>query len=242
MLEAKRLGSSAVGHRRRSCTVARVTADLIVFDCDGVLVDSEALVVEVEAKMLTAAGFPTSTADIIERFVGLSYATMMAQLAADHGRPVPDELSQRIQQAALDEFPARLQPVPGVDELLSELALPRCVASSSDLDRIALSLDITDLTRHFEHDKIFSAQMVERGKPAPDLFELAASQLGVDPSACLVIEDSPAGVAAAAAAGMEVVGFLAGGHATPNLGTRLLAAGASEVFVTADKLAARLAS
>ena len=219
-----------------------MTAELIVFDCDGVLVDSEALVVEVEAKMLTAAGFPTTAEQIIERFVGLSYATMMTQLEADHGRPVPDELSQRIQQAALDEFPARLQAVPGVEELLSELTLPRCVASSSDLDRIALSLEITGLDRHFEHDRIYSAQMVERGKPAPDLFQLAASQLSVDPAACLVIEDSPAGVTAAAAAGMEVVGFLAGGHATADLGSRLLAAGASEVFATADKLAARIAS
>lgn len=236
------MGSSAARPRPRSCTVPRVTADLIVFDCDGVLVDSEALVVEVEAKMLTAAGFRTTAEEIIERFVGLSYATMMTQLAVDHGRPVPEALSRQIQQAALDEFPARLQPVPGVEELLSELALPRCVASSSDLDRITLSLDITGLARHFDHDGIFSAQMVERGKPAPDLFELAASQLGVDPSACLVIEDSPAGVTAATAAGMEVVGFLAGGHATPNLGARLLAAGASEVFTTADKLAARLTS
>jgi HAD superfamily hydrolase (TIGR01509 family) len=221
---------------------AVVNVDLVVFDCDGVLVDSEALVVEVEAEMLTAAGFPITPDEIIERFVGLSYTTMMAELGTDNGRPVPDELSQRIQRAALDEFPARLRPVPGIDELLAGLALPRCVASSSDLDRIELSLAVTGLAGYFETDRIFSAQMVERGKPAPDLFELSASRLGVAPSRCLVIEDSPAGVTAAAAAGMEVVGFVAGGHASEGLGDRLLAAGASEVFPTAEKLAARIDS
>ena len=217
-----------------------VVAELIVFDCDGVLVDSEALVIEVEAAMLTEAGFPVTVDELIERFVGLSYATMMAELAEDHGRPVPEELSRRIQQAALDEFPERLLPVAGMGELLAGLELPRCVASSSDVDRIELSLRVTGLDRHFEPKRIFSAQMVERGKPAPDLFELAASTCGVDPAECLVVEDSPAGVTAAVAAGMEVLGLVAGGHARDDLGDRLLAAGATEVYPTAAALATRL--
>ncbi len=219
-----------------------MAVELIVFDCDGVLVDSEALVIEVEAAMLTAAGFPVTPDELIERFVGLSYDTMMAELAKDHGRPVPDELSRRIQQAALAEFPERLEPVPGMGELLAALDLARCVASSSDLDRIDLSLRVTGLHDHFEPDRIFSAQMVARGKPAPDLFELAAARCGVDPAGCLVVEDSPAGVTAAVAAGMEVVGFVAGGHARDGLGDRLLMAGAAEVYATAADLSNRLGS
>ena len=215
---------------------------LLVFDCDGVLVDSEALVVEVEAELLTAAGFPITAEEITERFVGLSYGSMMAALGAEHGRPVPDELSRRVQQAALDEFPSRLRPVPGIGDLLAALDGDRCVASSSDLDRIQLSLTVTGLDDHFEPDHIFSAQMVARGKPAPDLFELAADRLEAAPASCLVIEDSPAGVSAARAAGMAVVGLLAGGHARPGLGERLVAAGAKLTFDTVAELGDHLAS
>jgi HAD superfamily hydrolase (TIGR01509 family) len=211
--------------------------DLIVFDCDGVLVDSEALVMDVESAMLTEAGFPVTTDEIADNYVGLSYATMMKELAARYGRPVPDELSQRIQQAAIDRFPDHLQPVPGMPELLAGSDRPRCVASSSDVDRIDLSLRVTGLAERFEPGTIFSAQMVERGKPAPDLFLLAASTMGAASEGCLVIEDSTAGVQAAKAAGMNVVGLVAGGHARPHLGDRLLAAGASRVFERVDQLA-----
>ncbi len=211
--------------------------DLVVFDCDGVLVDSEVLVMDVEAAMLSDAGFPVSTDEIADNYIGLSYQTMMAELAARFGRPVPDELSQQIQQAALDRFPDHLQPVSGMNTLLADSDRRRCVASSSDVARIELSLQVTGLAEHFAPGTVFSAQMVERGKPAPDLFLLAASSLGTDPGACLVIEDSPAGVTAAKAAGMEVVGLVAGGHARPHLGRRLLDAGAGRVFERVDQLA-----
>ncbi len=216
------------------------TPELVVFDCDGVLVDSEVLVVDVEARMLTEAGFPITADEIAERFVGLSYDSMMAELARHHGRPVPDGLSERIQQAALDRFPDHLRPVSGMPELLAGSDRPRCVASSSNLDRIALSLRLTGLDVHFTTDRVFSAQMVERGKPAPDLFLLAAETLGVDPSACLVVEDSAAGVTAARAAGMDVVGLVAGGHARPGLADRLAAAGARAVVATVGDLARHL--
>lgn len=214
--------------------------ELLVFDCDGVLVDSEALVVEVEAEQLTAAGFPITAEEITERFVGLSYTSMMTALAAEHGRPVPDEVSRRVQQAALDEFPRRLRPVPGISDLLAGLDGDRCVASSSDLHRIRLSLAVTGLAEHFEPDRIFSAEMVARGKPAPDLFQLAADRLGAAPADCLVIEDSPAGVTAARAAGMSVVGLLAGEHARPGLGERLVKAGAELIFDTVAELGEHL--
>lgn len=219
-----------------------MAVDLIVFDCDGVLVDSEAIVIEVEAKMLTEAGFSVSADDIAERFVGRSYAAMMEELAVDFGRPVPEELNRRIQRTALDLFPAKLQSVPGIEDVLDRLDLERCVASSSDVDRIDLSLSVCDLHRFFDPARIFSAQMVENGKPAPDLFELAAARSGFDPSACLVVEDSPAGVTAAVAAGMDVVGLVAGGHARPSLAARLRQAGAERIFASTKALGQHFAS
>ena len=219
-----------------------MTVDLLVFDCDGVLVDSEALVVDVEAQMLTAAGFPITADEIIHRFVGVSYRSMMAALADDHGRPVPDELAVAVQQAALDQFPTRLRPIDGIARLLDGLDGERCVASSSDLSRIELSLRLCGLDRYFPAERLFSAQMVANGKPAPDLFLHAATTLGVEPEGCLVIEDSPPGVRAARAAGMEVVGLVAGGHASDRLADRLRAAGADRVFATTADLADHLAT
>ena len=203
--------------------------ELVIFDCDGVLVDSEAIVIEIEAALLTDAGFPMSVDDVAERCVGLSYPDMMALLNREFGKPVPEELAQQIQQDALAAFPGQLRAVDGIRALLADLTLPRCVASSSNIDRILLSLGLTSLDSHFEVDHIFSAQMVERGKPAPDLFLLAAERMGVAPDRCIVIEDSPHGVTAARAAGMDVVGFVGGGHARPSLRTRLEAAGADRV-------------
>ncbi len=212
---------------------------LVIFDCDGVLVDSEAIVIEIESAMLTAAGFPVTAGEIAERYVGLSYRDMMTSLAADFDREVPDGLSAEVQEAALAAFPDRLEPVEGVPALLEGLSLPRCVASSSGLERIRLSLELTDLDRHFERNHVFSTQMVERGKPAPDVFLHAAERIGARPADCVVIEDSPPGVSAAVAAGMEVIGFTAGKHATPALAERLLAAGAETIVDNADALAAR---
>lgn len=210
-----------------------MATQLVIFDCDGVLVDSEAIVIEIEAELLNRAGFALTSDEIADRFVGLSYPDMMRMLADDFGRPVPEGLSERIQVDALAAFPDQLKAVRGIDDLLAELTarpdIGRCVGSSSDLDRIRLSLDVTGLAQHFRSDHVFSAQMVSRGKPAPDLFLHAADALGVAPDACLVVEDSPHGVAAALAAGMRVVGFVGGLHARPSLTDRLLAAGATTV-------------
>lgn len=210
--------------------MAPVSTELVIFDCDGVLVDSEAIVIEIESALLTEAGFALTSDEIADRFVGLSYPDMMATLAAEFGHPVPDGLSERIQRDALAAFPDRLQAVAGMPSLLDGLELPVCVGSSSDLDRIRLSLDVTGLAKHFDPAHLFSAQMVDRGKPAPDLFLHAATEMGFDPTTCLVIEDSPHGVEAALAAGMAVVGFTGGLHARPSLAKRLAAAGA-EVIV-----------
>jgi HAD superfamily hydrolase (TIGR01509 family) len=216
---------------------SHVQPDLIVFDCDGVLVDSEILAVEIESELLTDAGFPVTAEEIAATCVGLSYTSMMVVLGERFGRPLPDRLITEVQGRVIDAFPARLQPVDGMSSALGDMALPRCIASSSDIDRIQLSIELTGLDVHFEPDRVFSAQMVDRGKPAPDLFLHAASICGTDPSRCLVVEDSPHGVEAAVAAGMDVIGFVGGGHATPTLAGRLRYAGANRVASHASELA-----
>ncbi|MEL7158136.1 MAG: HAD family phosphatase [Actinomycetota bacterium] len=220
-------------------------AELVIFDCDGVLVDSEVLVVAVEARLLTEAGFPITADEIVERFVGLSYGLMMEQLAADFGRAVPDGLRQQVEEAALAELATSVTPVPGMAELVGGLAdadRARCVASSSDLDRIQLSLEVAGLAPSFAPEHLFSVQMVDRPKPAPDVFLLAADALGVEPSRCVVVEDSPHGVEGARAAGMAAVGLTAGGHAGPGLSRRLLDAGAQHVFTSTAELGDYLAA
>jgi len=207
-----------------------MATELVVFDCDGVLVDSEVVVIEIEADLLTEAGFAITADQIADRFVGLSYPDMMNELETDFGRPVPAALSERIQRDAVAAFPERLQAVAGMYDLLRTLEAPRCVASSSNLDRVELSLDVTELAPFFETDHVFSAQMVDSGKPAPDLFLHAADQLDTDPQACVVVEDSPHGVTAAMAAGMRVIGFVGGRHARPSLTARLTAAGADVII------------
>lgn len=212
----------------------------VIFDCDGVLVDSEVIVIEVEAEMLASAGFAISVEEIAERYVGLSYPDMMIGLADQFGRAVPPGLSAEIQQAALDAFPGRLQPVTGIRTYLEGLDRPRCVASSSALNRVRLSLRLTGLDRFFDPYHVLSSEMVSNGKPAPDLFLLAAQRLGVEPQDCVVIEDSPHGVTAALAAGMDVIGFVAGRHARPSLTDRLAAAGATTIVDSPDLFPADL--
>jgi len=232
-------GEPVIGAESGCGYAHRVSIELVVFDCDGVLVDSEVLVVEVEAELLTAAGFELTAAEIIDRFVGLSYTTMMQTLEADYGREIPEDLSKRVQEAALDRLRREVRPVPGVAEALAELTRSRqrlCVASSSDLDRVTMSLAVSGIDQHFAPEAIFSAQMVEQGKPAPDLFLHAARTVGVAPERCIVIEDSPHGVEGAVAAGMAVVGLTAGGHAGPALARRLSEAGADAVFATVAEL------
>ncbi|MDW3175800.1 MAG: HAD-IA family hydrolase [Acidimicrobiia bacterium] len=208
----------------------------LIFDCDGVLVDSEAIAIDVESRLLTEAGFSITPSEIADRFVGLSYASMLSGLEEQFGRPLPVGLIPRIEQVVRDEFPDRLVAVDGIAGVLARSALPRAVASSSDLDRVHQSLGLTALDHHFDDALVFSAQMVDRGKPAPDLFLLAAERLGADPARCLVIEDSPHGVTAALAAGMGVVGLLAGSHAGPSLGERLRASGATHIAESSEEL------
>jgi HAD superfamily hydrolase (TIGR01509 family) len=201
---------------------------LLIFDCDGVLVDSEALACTVDADILTGLGFPYSAEEIIAQFVGVSLKDMTARIEAEHGRRLPEDFSERLNRTLFARFEESLQPIPGVRDAILALPHPRCVASSSAPERIALSLRVTGLADLFTN--VFSATEVARGKPAPDLFLHAAAQMGASPEECLVIEDSSAGIRAARAAGMRVIGFTGGGHCGPTHADKLRAAGAPIVL------------
>ncbi|OPY98366.1 hydrolase [Bradyrhizobium sacchari] len=207
----------------------RSKPDLIIFDCDGVLVDSELLSCRCLSEVLAEFGLELSVEQALELFLGRS-AAAIGQYYREHGRTLPDEFLPRLKARVLETFAKSLQPIPEVATVLSALKALRCVASSSDLDRVALSLDVTGLASYFD-GRLYTAQMVKHGKPAPDLFLHAAEKMRADPSRTLVIEDSVSGVQAGKAAGMAVWGFVGGGHYRSRDGRAILsAAGADRVF------------
>jgi HAD superfamily hydrolase (TIGR01509 family) len=201
---------------------------LLIFDCDGVLVDSETLSCQVDAELLTECGVPYTARDVAREFIGVSLKDQIARIEALHGFRLPDDFAERLNRTLFARFETELKPIEGVRDAILALPYPRCVASSSLPDRIALTLRVTGLSDLFVD--IFSASQVARGKPAPDLFLHAAAQMRVSPAECLVIEDSTAGVQAALAAGMRVIGFSGGGHCGPEHGEKLRQAGASVVI------------
>ncbi|MFJ4191058.1 HAD family hydrolase [Kitasatospora sp. NPDC089509] len=189
-----------------------VPIELVIFDCDGVLLDSERVAVKVDARVAAAIGWPLSEAEIVERFVGRTHAYMTAELAARASVPLEPGWERAYQHLYDEAFAAELAPVEGVVEALAELeraGVRDCVASSSGHSRLRATLGRTGLLPRFE-GRIFSAEDVAAGKPAPDLFLHAAAAAGVEPAACLVVEDSKYGVAAARAAGMRSLGFHGG--------------------------------
>ena len=203
--------------------------DLIIFDCDGVLVDSEVLSCRCLSDALAGCGIRLEFADAIELFLGRSSADLLQHYAAQ-GRSLPDSFLSDLKTRVRETFQSSLQPIPGIASLLEGLCTPHCLASSSDLDRVSLSLALTGLAPHFG-DRLYTAQMVPRGKPAPDLFLYAASRMRASPARTLVIEDSVSGITAARAAGMKVWGFVGGSHYESRDGRAiLLAAGADRVF------------
>jgi beta-phosphoglucomutase-like phosphatase (HAD superfamily) len=218
--------------------VARTTTQLVIFDCDGVLVDSEVLIIAEEVELLCSVGIAVTADDVAERYTGRSDASIFAELRGD-GVALPDDFEARWTGCAQRALSRGLRPVNGMDELLARLSLPRCVASSSVPERIDHSLRLAGL-HQLVGPHVFSTTLVAHGKPAPDIFLLAASQLGVSPAACVVVEDSPYGVTGALAAGMDVIGFTAAGHCSPATTARLLAAGAPRIAASAAELASML--
>ncbi|HET6806713.1 MAG TPA: HAD family hydrolase [Frateuria sp.] len=197
---------------------------LVIFDCDGVLVDSEPIANRVLGRMLAEQGWALDEAQLDELFLGRTMAHCLALVAERLGRPLPAGFRAEHDRRLFDALAAELVPVPGVEQVLDGLATPSCVASNGGPDKLRFSLAQVGLLPRFE-GRVFSAAEVACGKPAPDLFLHAARCMGVAPAACVVVEDSPAGVLAGLAAGMTVLGFAA---RTPP--ARLHEAGAHQVF------------
>ena len=203
--------------------------DLIIFDCDGVLVDSEVLSCECLSELLGECGIDCSEDQVIELFLGRSTAALLSHYKNDR-RFVPETFLPELKSRVLQRFGEQLRPIAGIAAVVSQLATPCCVASSSDLDRVTRSLELTGLAPLFD-GRLYTAQMVARGKPAPDLFLYAAEQMGAAPQRTLVIEDSVSGVTAAKAAGMTAWGFVGGSHYRSRDGRAMLYdAGADRVF------------
>lgn len=212
---------------------------LLIFDCDGVLVDSEVVVAPVVAQCFAAHGAVMTADDVLDRFTGLANPEMIRRVSHEFGVEFPDGFLEHMERAEMVALERELQPVPGMVEVLEELgetSAAWCVASSSAPERIRRSLEVTGLASFFG-DHVFSASEVARPKPAPDLFLHAASVMGVAPASCVVIEDSVFGVAAGVAAGMRVVGFTAATHGDPDADVVLLGAGAEVVAADAVELA-----
>ena len=186
--------------------------ELVIFDCDGVLVDSEPISLAVLVEALDGAGVSMDADEAADRFLGKSLKTMSEILHEDYGLAVDDHFLERMRLDLYQRFRQELQPVAGVATALDQLDIPRCVASSSQMERIRLSLTITGLIAKLD-PYLFSSTMVKRGKPAPDLFLHAAAEMATPPENCIVVEDSPAGIEAAQAAGMRVFAFAGASHA-----------------------------
>ncbi|MGW7413372.1 HAD family hydrolase [Streptomyces sp. NPDC054863] len=187
--------------------------ELVIFDCDGVLVDSERICVKVDAMITADLGCAFTEAEIMEKFVGSSDEVYTAAIAERLGRTLEEGWRQPYEHLYEEAFAAELTAVDGIDGILDRLtrsATPFCVASNGRHQDIRRSFGLTSLARHFTDDRIFSATDVPRGKPAPDLFLHAARSLGVAPERCVVVEDSPYGVQAARAAGMRAFGYCGG--------------------------------
>jgi HAD superfamily hydrolase (TIGR01509 family) len=183
--------------------------DLVIFDCDGVLVDSEVLAVEIDRRVLADLGWQLSIDEIVEKFVGKSSATFTAHLEEHLGYRLPADWEDKYTPWYYEAFDTRLQSVEGIEDALDRIPTTTCVASSGDHEKIRRTLGLTNLLPRFDR-RIFSATEVAHGKPAPDLFLFAAERMGVAPERCVVIEDSKYGVRAAHTAGMHAFGYAGG--------------------------------
>jgi beta-phosphoglucomutase-like phosphatase (HAD superfamily) len=202
----------------------------VIFDCDGVLVDSEVIALKVELEMLAEQGLTFERNDYVVRFMGLSteayHAAIDKEAKTRLGRPIGETIRQSERLRAV--MVAELTEVPGAIHAVKGLTLPKAIASSGSVGGLERKLKRTGLWDYFV-PHIYGAEHVANAKPAPDLFLHAATALAIPPSDCLVLEDSVNGVVGARAAGMTVWGFLGGGHAHDGLGMRLLAAGAERL-------------
>ena len=205
---------------------------LLIYDFDGVVADSEVLANTVLAEIVSELGVPTTLQDAYTRYMGKRFSEVIAEIENVVGGSVPEDFSDDFQSRTLDRFRQDLKLVDGAKTYIDTFSyLPKCIASSSSVDRLALCLDVLGMQTTFE-PHVYSASMVPRGKPHPDIFLFAAEQMAVAPSRSIVIEDSAYGVQAGLAAGMTVIGLLAGSHIQEGHRDRLSAAGAHHVVDT----------
>ena len=202
---------------------------MVIFDCNGVLVDGEPIAAAVAAEEFSRVGFPMTPQVALHYFTGRRAIDMLADVETATGRKLPTGFPTDLAAATLRRIREELRPTPHAAYALTWLRGPKCVASSATLDRIHASLETAGLIRFFESN-LFSASDVPRGKPAPDIFLHAARQMGIDPRDCIAVEDSAVGVAAAVAAGMTAIGFVGGSHAHAESPLHLAAAGACTVI------------
>jgi len=209
---------------------------LVIFDCDGVLVDSERITAGVWAEMLRELGLDVSVWDVFDQLVGKSMEQCLGVVASRWHAVVPDSFVADYRRRSMAALLVEVRPVPGILAVIDSLAVPFCVASNGTHDKMRTTLGICGLLDRFA-GRIFSVSDVARGKPAPDLFLYAAAQCGVEPARCAVVEDTPTGVTAGVAAGMRVFGFCA---LTPR--ARLIEAGAAVTFERMEMLPELLAA
>jgi HAD superfamily hydrolase (TIGR01509 family) len=207
----------------------------IVFDFDGVIADSEVLSNSVLAEFVTELGVPTTLEDSYTNFMGKRFHDVVEAIELTIGRKLPDGFAEDYQRRTLERFRSELRPIEGAREFIEALIdIPRCIASSSSPDRLALCLNVLNMTELFQ-GRVFSASSVARGKPHPDIFLYAAQELAVKAEECVVIEDSVGGVMAARAAGATVIGLTAAGHIQTGHDAKLLEAGARHVVRSFDQ-------
>lgn len=202
--------------------------DLLVFDCDGVLVDTEVVGSTQLSAYLNELGLEVSPAECIRKFSGLSAPAIREKIRQD-GAITPSTFAEDIRSRTINALAKGTRPCPGVAAFLDRSVIRRCVASSGSMEKITQSLDLSGLAGFFG-ENLFNAAQVENGKPAPDLFLLAAEKMGVTPECTIVVEDSVAGVQSAVSAGMTAVGFCGGSHCLENHGKTLRDFGALYVI------------
>ncbi len=203
---------------------------LIIFDCDGVLIDSEILSAQVDAAILAEYGYEISAAELAHRFAGITTGGIFRLIGEEIGREFPDKVLERAKRETDLKLKNAVEPIPGVHEMLDALDDPRCICSNSRSERLELSLSKVGLWDRFR-PYVFSAQEVgtKRGKPAPDVFLHAANVFETDPADTIVVEDSVTGITGAVAAGMRVIGFTGASHSWPGHADALTDAGAATV-------------
>ena len=199
----------------------------IIFDCDGVLIDSEIIANRIEVEMKKQHGIAITLEEQLQKFVGLGFNDPVMQ---EELKRLPHDYRIRFHALTRQTYQTELKAIDGVLETLKKLFIPKCVASNSDTESLLHKLALTKLSPYFPKNAAFSGQMVTHGKPSPDLFLLALEKMNWDPKHCLVIEDSVAGVTGAKAAGLRVCGFLGGGHMYPGHAEKLQKAGVDEII------------